>query len=94
MNGTLRRSDAASLIGRLAETLLTHDPITVRLDPNGNLWVGERLAATFQWEEEGPGTCPRCGRNVGQRPDGALNFHGNFNTGVCPGSHEKSEVTA
>lgn len=52
MEGTLRRSDAVSLIGRIAEALLVNDPITVRLQENGNLWIGERLAATFQWEGE------------------------------------------
>lgn len=51
MKGTLRRSDAVYLIGRLSEALLVHDPISVRLEENGNLWVNDRLAATFQWEE-------------------------------------------
>jgi hypothetical protein len=52
MKGTLRRSDAADLIGRIAEALLVDGPIPVRLQENGNLWIGERLAATFQWAGE------------------------------------------
>lgn len=52
MEGTLRRSDAVDIIGRIAEALLTNDPITVRLQENGNLWIGRRLAATIQWEGE------------------------------------------
>ena len=102
MKGYIDTGSAVSLIQRLAEALSARDigiHIGIRLDDNGNLWIDQglgdhRLAATFQWEEEGPGTCPECGRNVGQRPGGSLNFHGNLNTGVCPGSHGKAEVTA
>lgn len=52
MNGTMRYSDAVSLIQRLAEALGEgKKDIPVVLDLIGNLWVNDHVAATIHWEE-------------------------------------------
>jgi hypothetical protein len=47
--GFLERSDAVDLIQRLAQELgTTSHAIPIRIDDNGNLWIGERCAATIR----------------------------------------------
>lgn len=53
MDGQITASGAVDLIHRLAEALASagaDGTITVRVEDNGNLWVGSRLAATI-WQE-------------------------------------------
>jgi hypothetical protein len=49
MNSTIGVVDAVSMIQRLADELGTgKQKIAIRIEDNGNVWVGERLAMTIR----------------------------------------------